>query len=349
MTLYDGKKPTFDAKGCKLVSDASVLIVLSEAFKSTNVRFFGEMALPAAQGWADAPTGSATIDLVDETVFGAVKQVVRHNDDVTNGSTSSKILLTAQHWQDINTFGASYGGVSRLDTVNGISGFFSGLQANAAENPLATGNRRYGLTFNDSDVAGNLRIASVGDFPTAVMDGTLGNPTLTFDEWFTWECVIPPGLGAAELYINGMLTTLVVSFNVNNGGLGTQVLISSGSTSGSNRIAFHDNFGVTIFEESAIKTLKASTMAADVAQINIPEGKRDYTIILPDGSPRPIGAALDLWANNLFGKINLTVQNPAMPTALYNGMRTYTIDVTVKKIFKGINTVNNDNIYRGFA
>ena len=330
-----------------VVTEDLANIVVQETFASTNVRFFGELALPAAQGWTDVATGSATIDLVTQTVFGEVKQVVRHNDDFTNGSTTSSIALTSQNWTDIDAFGASYSGISRLDTTDGASGFFGGLQANAAENPLATGNRRYGILFNSD--AGDLRVTEADNTGNNVtMDGTGGNPLVTFDEWFNWECVVPAGLGAAQFYINRILTTFVPTFFTNGGGLGTKIIVSSGSTGGANRIAYHDNFGTTIFEDLETKTLAASTMAGDVAQISIPEGRRDYTIILPDGNPRNIGALIRLAANNVGGSITLKNQNPSTPEVLYNGLRELLIDVTIKEVIEGINTVNASNVYIGF-
>jgi len=321
--------------------------VIQETFAATNVRFFGELALPAAQGWTDTATGSATIDLETQLVFGVSKQVIRHNDDFTNGATTSVISLTAQNWIDINNFGASYSGVSRLDTANGGSGFFSGLQANAAENPLATGNRRYGILFDSA--SNNLRLIEADQTSNnVIMDGTGGNPKVTFDEWFSWECVVPAGLGSAQVFINGILTTFVPTFFVNGGGLGTQVQVGSGSTGGSNRIVFHDNFGVTIYEESSSKTLASATMAADIAQVNIPEGKRDYSITLPDGNPRELGSSLRLVANNVLGNITLKTQNPSTPKVLYNGLRTHVIDVFIKEVIEGINTVDQNNVYIGF-
>ena len=317
-----------------------------ETFASTNVRFFGELALPAVQGWTDLEPGSATIDLQTQLVFGVSKQVVRHNDDVTNGSTTSKITLTAQNWIDINNFGASYSGISRLDTVDGASGFFSGLQANAAENPLATGNRRYGIFF--LNFGGNIRLSEPDGGVDVDLDGTGGNPLILFDEWFSWECVVLAGLGVAQFFVNGILTTFAPEFRVNTGGLGTAIQVGSGSTSGANRVVYHDNFGITIFEESATKTLLATSMAADVAQVNIPEGRRNYIIILPDGNPRGLGAVLSIVANNLFGKITLANQNPVAPEILYNGLRTLVIDVFVKETIGGINTVDQGNVYVGF-
>lgn len=326
-----------------------IFTVVGETFASTNARFFGELGLPKTQSWTDTETGSATIDLVDDNVFGTIKQVVKHNDDVTNGSTTSQFSLSAQNWSDINTFGdASFSGITRLDTTNGDNGFFSGLQADAVENPLATGNRRYGILFDNN--GGNLRVTESDTGGTTVtFDGTGGNPLVTFDEWVSWECVVPSGLGAAQFYVNGTLTTFAPTFLVNGGGLGTKSIISSGSTAGVNRVSYHDNFGVTIHEESETKTLAAATMAADVAQVFIPEGRRDYSIILPDGNSRPIGAQVEIVANNVFGTVKLTNQDTNVPEILYNGLRTLIFTVTVKDIFTGINTVNNGNVYLGFG
>jgi len=316
-----------------------------ETFSSTNVRFFGELGLPASQGWTDIATGIASIDLQDQDVFGVLKQVVRHNDNTGGGSTTSQITLTTQNWLDIQAFGASYSGLSRLDTVSGSSGFFGGLQADAAENPQASGNRRYGIIFDDS--GGNIRLLDIGA-GTVILDGTGGNPLILFDEWFSWEVVIPAGLGAAQFYVNGQLTTFTPQFRANTGGLGTKIIVSSGSTGGSNRIVYHDNFGVTIFEESSTKTLSASTMEADIAQVNIPEGRRNYTIILPDGSPRSVGAVLRVVANNLFGTVTLQNEVPATPEALFNGLSELEVNVFVKEIVGGINTFEQGNVYLGF-
>ena len=320
---------------------------IEESFAATNARFFGELAVPSTQGWADSATGSVAIDLVDEAVFGTTKQVVRINDDFSDGIATSQFALTAQNWTDINAFGASFSGTSRLDTVNGDSGFFSGLQVNAAENPLVTGNRRYGINFENN--GGNLRVTEADTGGTTVtFDGTGGNPLITFDEWMLWECVVLPGLGAAQFYINGILTTFSPTFLVNTGGLGTKIIVGSGSTSGVNRVTYHDNFGVTVYEESETKTLATTTMDSGLARVFIPEGKRDYAIVLPDGNPRPIGARLDIAANNLLGTVKLTNEVPAVPENLYNSLRTLTILITSKGVLIGTNTVNNANVYVGF-
>jgi len=112
------KSEVFTTTWKTVVTEDLANVVVQETFASTNVRFFGELGVPAAQGWTDTATGIATIDLVTQTVFGEVKQVVRHNDDTTGGSTTSKITLTAQNWIDVDAFGASYSGTTRLDTTD---------------------------------------------------------------------------------------------------------------------------------------------------------------------------------------------------------------------------------------
>jgi len=329
----------------QLAHASDVPIVAIEEFANTNNRFFGELGLPASQQtWADLVTGSATIDLVTETVFGISKQVVRHNDDVSNGSTTSQISLTAQNWTDINAFGASFSGVHRLDTVDGTSGFFSGLQADAFENPIDGANRRYGIIFDNN--AGNLRLIEADNTGNNVtMNGTGGNPTIAFDEYFSRQVIVPAGLGAAQVFINGKLTTFVPTFFVNGGGLGTRVLISSGSTGGTNRITYHDNFGVTIYEESATKTLTVATMDSDIAQIFVPEGKRDYTVILPDGNPRKLGNRLDFIVQNLGGKLKIRTENLSSPQSLFNGLREIEKEITSITPISLINTIEASNVY----
>jgi len=329
----------------QLAHASDVPIVATEEFANTNNRFFGELGLPAGQQtWVDIATGSATIDLATEDVFGTSKQVVRHNDDVADGSTTSQISLTAQNWIDINDFGASFSGVHRLDSVDGSSGFFSGLQADAAENPLATGNRRYGVIFDNN--SGNLRLIEADNTGNNVtMNGTGGNPLVTFDKYFSRQVNVPAGLGAAQVFINGVLTTFIPTFFTNGGGLGTRVLISSGSTGGSNRVTYHDNFGVTIYEESSTKTLSVSTMQANIAQIFVPEGKRDYTVILPDGNPRGLGDKLDLFLKNVGGKLTLRTENLAAPQSIFNGLRELEKEIISVSEICLTNNIEASNIY----
>ncbi len=313
----------------------------TEFFGAFNAKFFGELGLPADQDWEDIATTPATIELVQEDVFGINKQVVKHNDD-SSGLTISKKLLTAQDWINIDTYGASFGGVSRLDTDNGNNGFFTGLQANAAENPLDAEDRRYGLNFNASGAY--LRAAEVSG-GNIVLDGTGGNPLVLFDEYFKYEVVVTLGLGSSTLFINGVETTLTLIFRLNTGGKGTQAIISSGSSGGIDRIAYHSEFGVTIYTESNIKIISTETMQAGIATFIIPPGKRDYTIKFPTGNPRNIGDTVIINAANVGGNIILTNEDINNPEALFNGLATIEFDVDNQITIHTTNRVNQSNIY----
>ena len=300
------------------------------------------MGLPNLQTWTETATGSETVDLVSDTVFGEVKDVVKINDNVSNGLCSINKELTADNWLEIEEFGASYGGVSRLDTDDGINGFFSGLQADNAENPLSNGHKRYGLYFNSD--GGNLQAVVLGGL-SITFDGLSGRDLILFDEWFKWEVVIPDNLGLGILFVNGKETAAVPFFN-NSGGLGTHILVASGSTGGVDRISYHDNFGATIYKESPNKLLLVETMASDRITIITPFGKRNYIITLPDDNPRGIGNGLDVFANNVGGSITLITQDINAPHILFNGLNSILIDIDENKEIKFINTVDSGNVYR---
>ncbi len=329
--------------GLKWVRTSSGATKVVDEFLATDARFFGEAGVPNDQaGWVDIATAPATITLDTQLVFKETKDVVKHFDDGAQ-STNSQFALSAQNWIDINDFGASYGGVSRLDTVDGANGFFTGLQANAAENPLATGNRRYGIAFAD-DGGGFLRATPPGA-AAVVMDGTLGNPKVLFDEWFKWEVVVPAGLGASELFINDILTTLAPAFDVNAGGLGTHATVASGSSGGVDRVAYHSDFGVTIYEDAATKTFSVAAMQSNIAQILIPPGRRDYIITVPDGSPRKVGDVLSFTRRNVGGTVTLKAENTAAPQALFGGLNEVTRTILDAGDVTLVNTLENGNAY----
>jgi len=195
---------------------ADVRTTVTEEFLATDARFFAELGVPNDQpGWTDSTTGPATITIESQEVFGTIRDVVKHFDN-GSGIVSSTFALDAQDWIQLNANGGAYGGTDRLDSINGGNGFFTGLQANAAENPLATGNRRYGITFANN---GGFLKATLAEGGVITFDGTLGNPRVLFDEFFKWEVVVPVGLGAAKFFVKNVETSLTPTFAVNSGGL----------------------------------------------------------------------------------------------------------------------------------
>lgn len=325
------------------INGRSETYAVSELFANFNVRFFGELGLPNLQTWNVFASGSATVDLVSDTVFGEVKDVVKINDNVSNGLAQVEKALTALDWLNIEEFGASYGGVCRLDTDDGSGGFFSGLQADGPENPINAEHRRYAIYFKkDGDY---LNIEEVRSGNNMTFDGASGRQLILFDAYFKWEAVIPPNLAAAIVYING-IESLTINFLLNTGGLGSVALIGSGSSGGVDLISYHDNFGVTIYQESPNKLLSSEIMATNKIIIIIPPGQRNYIITLPDNCPRGIGDGLDVLANNLGGSVILITQDTNTPQILFNGFHSALIDIDVNKEIKFANIVDSGNVYQ---
>ncbi len=345
-----------------------VLNTVTESFAATNERFFGDLGLPQDQStvWTDLAGGDATIDIQTDTVFGVSKQVVRYNDDVTNGSCSSRAILTFQNWVDIDAFGASFGGISRCDTITGAGGFFSRIGASASTNPANPGTAGRLAFLAQDDGSGDLKLTSLnGVFQGSVtMDGTGGNPQIDFDQYFIWECILPAGLGPALFYINDILTTFAPTYGDEAGAINSLVVIGSGNVVLGDRISYHSDFGFTVYEDSGSITLAAATMAAGIAQVITPPGRdRNYTITLPDGNPRPVGNKLEILAGNPGGAITLAAENLADPESLFQGLSQIVLDIppavlgyatlvptsntTVATII-GTNLVNDANFYTGF-
>lgn len=310
-------------------------------FLNTDVRFFGELGVPSStgNGWIDTATGSTLISIVNQDVFGTFQDVVKHDDNVTNGSTTSQITLTAQNWSDINAFGASYSGISRLDTVNGANGFFSGLQDDVPD-------KRYGITFSNSGGKLRLNAADGADPFDVIMDGTSGNPTVNFDVWFRWEVVVPAGLGLADVYVNGKLLSEQLLFVTNSGGAGTSVRISSGSTGGTARVTYHANFGSTIYQDSSTKTLLNSDFVGfNRLDISIPPGKRDYTIQLDAGiAGMEIGEEIKVTAQNINGVVSF-VDLSATGNFLLNGLNSFSRNILKPTSITAVNIVDGKNSY----
>jgi len=102
---------------------------------------------------------------------------------------------------------------------------------------------------------------------------------------------------------------------------------------------------VTIYKESATKTISVAAMQSDTAQIIIPPGRRDYTIIVPDGNPRKIGARILLTKRNVGGNITLKAQNTAIPQALFVGLNEIMREILDAADVTLVNSVENGNVY----
>ena len=216
----------------------------------TSPAFFGEFGLPNTQGWSHSIGGSgATISINSTTRNGLPVDAVRIGDNSSSGIVDIETSLNASVWTTIQNTGCVFGGTIRLDASDGSEGAVMALQANSAENPVDSLNRRFIVVASNN--GGNLQLNDLtgGD---VTFDGTGGNPTIAFDEWVDISIIIEPGElsnyasgSTANVYVNNQLVNgFGVTFGTNNGGLGTKLLISSGSTGGVNRVFDILGFGI---------------------------------------------------------------------------------------------------------
>ena len=322
-------------QGIRTLLDTEVITKI-ESFTNFNARFLGEVGKPVdnTPTWIeDEPT---RITLVTETVLGISRQVVKFKDDTAASGVGAEIALVTADWTNINSFGASYGGTLRLDSVDD-GGFFIGLQDNDVD-------KRYGILLANVGGFVNLNAPDAGDPFNITLDGLSGRPKVLFDEWFKIEVVVPVGLGSADVFINGELLAQQLLFVTNTGGGGSKVIVGSGSSGAIDRTFYVDNYGVTIYKESSTKTISSVSMNAKNFVILVPPGKRDYEIRFPTGINRDIGDRFSVLAENVLGTVKFTT-NPLNVLITFEGLKTKTQKVESVRIIKYVNTINNANNY----
>lgn len=322
-------------QGIRTTLDTEVVTKI-ESYDNFNARFLGEVGKPAdnSPAWTeDEPT---KISLEDQSVFGVTRQVVKFLDDIATSGVGAEIALITADWTNINSFGASFGGTIRLDSTDD-GGFFMGLQDNDVD-------KRYGMLASNSGGFLRLDAADAGDPFDVIMDGLAGRPKVLFDEWFKLEVVIPVGLGLADVFVNGELLSEKLLFVTNSGGSGSKIIINSGSSAATDRTFYADNYGVTIYKESATKTISSTLMNATSFIVLIPPGKRDYTIQLPAGITRNKGDRFSVLAENVDGTVKLTT-NPLDPLITFEGLKTIIKKVEQVIVLRYINTIDAANNY----
>lgn len=348
-TTEHGNGDTTPIAFFELAHAVDVPIVAIEEFASSQERFFGELGLPSS-----VPNGTWTlangveITLVDDIVFGINKQIVRFQDTSGVLNTDAKQSVSAQNFQDLFVFGGEFGGILKCVAPSGSNNyFFIGIGVSGANNPTAsTANQRFGAFFQ-FDVATNAVIVNDLQGATLVtLDGTGGTPKVLQGDYFEAFIRIDIGFVDPRWIVNGVD---IGAATFGNSNFTIDVLtIASGSSGGIGNDFNVDNFGLTILEELTTKTISTASMAADNIKVITPSIDRDFIIILPDGSPRKIGDAIEVIANNVGGTVTLATQNVAIPEAIFNGENTFTFDVDMKDMFTGVNTVDNNNVYVGF-
>lgn len=306
-----------------------------------------------ADGWVN--TGNRT-DEVTFAIDGQMIRVIRLNDD--DGLIYDlSVALTSQDWENIYNYGASFGGTVNLAPApNGDIGCFVGLQCNSAEIPAAAGapfvgtNRRWGF-FIQRDTAGN------NEFFFGGVDGSPLTSTLTgvlADKWMEYALKIGPNFGPATLLArergDPVFQTIdaAVPFNVNGGGTGTQIILSSGSSAGTNRVTHHLTFGATIYEASNVLQLNSSHFVGmSQTEVIIPSGARDWIVNVAADVPVgvPVGYRLSLLTQNLGGIFIFRDVNAPSPIITINRLNEVTFPINKILFTEIINQIGGKQEY----
>lgn len=324
-------------QGIRTLFDTEVEVTRIESFDNFNARFLGEVGKPVdnTPAWVeDEPT---RITLVTETVLGISRQVVKFKDDTAASAVGAEIALVTADWANINSFGASYGGTMRMDSIDD-GGLFVGLQDNDVD-------KRYGFNILNSGGFAKFNSPDSGSPFSITLDGLGGRPKILFDEWFKVEIVVPPGLGNADVFVNGELLDQQIVFATNQGGGGSKATITSGSSAATNRTFYAADYGVTIYKESSTKTISSVSMNGKNFVILLPPGKRDYEIRFPTGINRGIGDKFSVLAENVDGTVKFTT-NPLNTLITFEGLKTISKTVEQVRVIKYVNTINNANNYK---
>jgi len=334
----------------QLAHASDVPIIASETFASKDAMFDAELGLPSAQGWTDTETGAGTITLITDTVFGVETDVVKYNIPGDLDVTKSRIALSAGDWGNNLINGFSFRGVRcRITEDINTQSIFSGMGFSGTNDPrISSIQSRVGIFISEDGTNTTIRLDGQA---TIALDGTAGVPLVPIDTYFDWEVFGDPSpdsglsFGAAILYVNDK-KVVVGGIVSSNNAVNDEVSVANSSSSGSTTFYFV-GFGVTIYEEGSVKILSAGTMAADIRQIFRPEGKRNHTVVVPDGNPSNLGNRLDLIGGSAGTQLTLKTENTAAPQSLFNGLNELVIDVISRAPISFINTLEVGNVYLG--
>lgn len=324
--------------------------VAIEEFASTDAMFDSELGLPATQGWTDTEINTGTITLISDVVFGVQKNVIKYSILASGDTTKSELALTPANWTSNLTNGFSFRGEGcRITEDISTQSIFSGMGFSAANDPRPTSiQSRVGIFISENGT--NTTITLDGQ-SAVVLDGTLGKPLVPKDTYFDWEVFVDEtpdagvNFGAANLTVNGVQVKVGGIVSSNNA-VSDEVSVANSSSTGTTTFYFV-GFGVTMYEEGAVKTLSVGTMSADIMQVARPKGNRDHRVILPDGNPRKLGNRLEFLGGSAGTKLTIQTENLSVPKSLFNGLNELEINVTSSETIGFVNIVEDGNVYLG--
>ncbi len=228
-----------------------------------SLDYDANLGLPNEQGWTQNTDFSSRLEVVDDLDNGKSVKALNIKDD------SSQIIdyqraLNPSGIQALYDNGGYYRTRTRLDTLNGASGYFKGIMIDGADNPGGTSDIRYPLGVTRTSGGDTLTI------------NTVEIPNTKWDEYHTIEVSIPPLFGDGIVYVDGIRTSATVVLE-NSTVTSSQVWVTSGSSSGTNRVTFHQIDHFVVYANYPTVDLVVDDSGGGVL-LGIPEGRREYTI-----------------------------------------------------------------------
>jgi len=293
------------------------------AFPFDEYRFDSSLGLPSLPingSWSVSGPVIIAYDAI-------IEQMVTTLDDDDTQIANVTMALTAQNWQDLFDFGGTLSWRGRIDHNNGENGVAIYITCDLADSPVLgeTSDRRYILWAHAHTPDYTLHLVNdlAIDYDTNI-PGT--------DRYTTVELRIPPGLGDGEVYINGVFGPPSVPYYATSIST-SQIILSSGSAGGFDRVTYAEHFGLIIYKSPPIGQLTPPPSVG--TRVIIPWGPRDYTIEASELiTTVPIGITLDVWANNIGGKVLFDQEDGFNPRVTYDGRLEKSYEITEKTILK---------------
>jgi len=296
-------------------------------FDYEEIRFDGAMGLPSSDingNW----TLGGDVSRLPESILD--QSVIRLTDNAPAFVSSARKSLTVQNWQDLFDYGGSLRWKGRCSASAGTNGGAFWVGCDVPDSPVVgeTESRRYIVFFANPLAAGILNIKNAG--ATSIATGISAT-----DQYTVIEVQIPPGLGTASLYINGILSSLPIPY-ASSSVETTEVIVSSGSVGGTLRTSYVADFGIIIYKDSPLRTIVTPNIGTRVI---VPWGPRTYIIKAAEiVTTVPVGITFELWANNVGGTIEFTQENLLNPRMSFDGRISKIYNISSPMVLHAVQT-----------
>ncbi len=228
-----------------------------------SLDYDANLGLPKEQGWTQNTDFSSRLEVVDDLDNGKSVKALNIKDDSSQIIDYQRVI-DPLGLQALYANGGYYRTRPRLDTANGASGYYKGIMVHSSDNPAGAVNQRFPLVVTRTSGGDTLTI------------NTVEIPNTKWDEYHTIEISIPPLFGDGVIYVDGVRTSAVCAL-INASVTASQVWVTSGSSTGTNRVSFHQIDHFVVYANYPTVDLVVDDSGGGVL-LGIPEGRREYTI-----------------------------------------------------------------------